>query len=179
MMALTMPRKAAGKPQNFTPEQNEALRKALLEFKERNELNQEQLGGKLGVEQQNAGRLLSVKGSGFSYQTGTRAARLLGYIGVDAFFEAQGVGLDRRAADPDPTTNSTQADGMRSARAVGISEKAIQLVNRRHAESGFHTSRWWCTQYIAQQDALDEARRELEPKQAPVAPRSKRAVANE
>jgi len=175
--SMAMARRPRGKPQNFTPEQNDALRKALLDWKDQNELTQQQVGEKLHVEQQGVARLLSAKGDGgFSYQTATRAARILGYIGVDAFFEAVGVALDRRAADPDPTTHPTQADGMRAARIVGVSEKAIIMVNRDVPAGEYHKASWWCTRYQIQQEALDEARRELEPKAKQSAPKSTRKL---
>lgn len=151
----------AGKPQNFTDEQNELLRRELVAFKERNGLTQEELGKKLDVEQQSAGRLLSVRGSGFSYVTATRAAQLLGYVGVDAFFLDKGVALGQKAPDVDPTIDARQAQGMVHARALGASEKAIQLVNRRVDKVNYYSAAWWCTRYLEQEEALREARAEL------------------
>ena len=179
-MMLAMAPKRAGKNPNFTDEQNAVLREELMAFMQENDLNQPAMAKKLGIEQPSVGRYVQAKNpTGFAYPIATKIARLRGYIGVDALFATRGVALDAKAAEVDPTLHPTQADGMRSARAVRVSEKAIQLVNKRHDPGVFHTAMWWCTQYISQQEALDEARREVEP-EPKAAPRSVRGkVANE
>lgn len=146
-----------GKPPTFTPEQSVALRKALEEMRQAKGWTQAQLGDKIGVAQQNASRVL--KSGNFGYINATKAARLLGYIGIDAFFEARSVALPRVAADVDPARDTRHAVGMHHARSLGVSERAIELVNRRVDKVNFYSSRWWCTQYLNQQEALDDASR--------------------
>lgn len=97
---MSSPRR--GQPSAFTAEQNEALRSELAEVHARKSLTQAKLGEILGVNQQNAGRLL--RSAGFSYVSATRLVRFLGYAGVDTFFRAKGVRLpesvesDRKAS---------------------------------------------------------------------------------
>lgn len=78
-----------GKPDAFTAEQNDALRAALADLQERKSMTQAKLGGVLGVNQQNAGRL--VRAGGFSYASATRLVRFLGFAGVDTFFRSRDV----------------------------------------------------------------------------------------
>lgn len=80
----------------FTTAQNRALRGELRRLREGYE-SQAALGDAIGVEQQNAGRLLNDGASGFSYATATAVARLAGFAGVDAFFRSKGVALDVHA----------------------------------------------------------------------------------
>lgn len=75
----------------FTPEQNKALRGALIIARDERGVSQAKLGEIIGCNQQNAGRLL--RDGGFSYGSATRLARFLGYAGVDAFFVKMGVAL--------------------------------------------------------------------------------------
>jgi hypothetical protein len=65
----------------FTREQNEALREALIAL---DYPSQAAAAEDLGINQQNAGRLL--REGGFSYATATKVAQLSGFAGVDSFF---------------------------------------------------------------------------------------------
>lgn len=84
----------------FTREQNAALRQALIALKYP---SQAAAAEALGIEQQNASRLLRDQG-GFSYATATRVAQLAGFDGVDSFFAAK--------VRPDSTTNVTDPDSL-------------------------------------------------------------------
>lgn len=75
----------------FTKEQNEALRTALADVRDRKKLPQSKVGEILGCNQQNACRLL--RSAGFSYTTATRLVRFLGFASVDTFFRSRGVSL--------------------------------------------------------------------------------------
>lgn len=78
----------------FTDAQNSALREALVDLHKKRNLSQTALGAILGIKQQNAGRLLKEDDdNGFSYESGTRLVRYLGFAGVDTFFRSRGVSL--------------------------------------------------------------------------------------
>lgn len=93
----------------FTMAQNAALREALAGLAYP---SQRAAADALGIEQQNASRLMNDERSGFSYSTGSKVAQLAGYEGVDSFFSDKGV-----AIAPDSTTNLTgdPDDAVRSA----------------------------------------------------------------
>lgn len=186
MLAMgTAAKKPAGKQANFSEAQNAALRNDLKEFVKANKLTQDRLGELLDEEQQSAGRHLAAKNpTGFSYQTATRAARLFGFSGVDDYFRERGVGFDLRAREPVGDAGAAQqADGMRAARAVKVSEAAIQMVNDSVPPGEFHHSMWWATRYIYQQEAINAAERAPAPAVPPSTravetPRSRRKVGN-
>lgn len=101
---------AGGRSEDFTPRQNEALRDALRDLRDRQGHSQATLGKLLSIKQQSAGRLLAGSG-GFSYASATQLVRALGYAGVDSFFRARGVALaepvtERRARRPARTGTS-------------------------------------------------------------------------
>lgn len=186
MLSMGRETRPRGKPQNFTPEQNDALRRALNQYMRENQMSQSEMGKILHIEQQNVGRLMNSLAQGFSYTTATRLVRRMGFIGVDAFFEVRSVALDKKAHDVDRNVDARQADAMAHARALGVSEKAIQLVNKRIDKVNYYSSAWWCTQYLNQQESLDEARKEMEaerPKPAErksePAPKSSRSTGTE
>lgn len=88
-----------GKPETFTPEQQGALRAALKEWiaEQRGagvHLTQEGIGELLGVVQQTAGRFLAHEGTGVSYASATKIARLTGAAGVDEFFAKRGLSVE-------------------------------------------------------------------------------------
>lgn len=166
-MMLAMGVKKQGKNPNFTEEQNAVLREALVGFMERNGLNQPAMAKMLKIEQPSVGRYVQAKNpTGFAYPVATKVARLAGYIGVDALFAAKGVALDAKATEPDPNVDDRQAMGMVHARALGASERAIQLVNRRVDKVNYYSAAWWCTRYLEQEESLREAMRELSGAQA-------------
>ncbi len=84
----------------FSEAQNAALRVALVALEARY-TSQVDLGKAIGVEQQNAGRLLRDERAGFGYATASRVAHLSGFTGVDSFFVAKGV-AHARAKDERP-----------------------------------------------------------------------------
>lgn len=92
-MNTGMPRTRRPHGSVFTPAQNRALRAELRRIRGAYD-SQAALGSAIGVEQQNAGRLLNDADAGFSYATATAVARLAGFAGVDALFRAKGVALD-------------------------------------------------------------------------------------
>lgn len=85
-----MAKRRRGHPTVFSPEQNRALRNALKSLST-SYPSQSALGEALGIEQQNAGRLMKDRRAGFSYSTASSVAQLSGFAGVDAFFSAKGV----------------------------------------------------------------------------------------
>ncbi len=85
-----MAKRRRGRGPIFSKVQNAALRTALLALTARFP-SQRSLGFALGLAQQNAGRLINDRRAGFSYVTACAVARLSGFSGVDAFFEANGL----------------------------------------------------------------------------------------
>lgn len=85
-----MAKQKKGHPKSFTTAQNRALREALASLL-KSHGSQPRLAAALGIKQQNVSRLLTDKRSGFSFSTASTVARLLGFSGVDAFFEVSGL----------------------------------------------------------------------------------------
>lgn len=77
----------------FTDGQNAALHVVLRDLQQRRHYSGVALAQLLGIEQQNASRLLKSADEGFSYRSATRLVRLAGFAGVDTFFRARGVAL--------------------------------------------------------------------------------------
>lgn len=83
-------RRKGGRPADFTPPQNRALR-ALLREMEQRYTSQRELGELLGIKQQNVSRLLNDRDASLSYSTARGLVRLAGHMTVDAFFAARGL----------------------------------------------------------------------------------------
>ena len=141
-----MARGGAGKPENFSPEIERALRAALLEFLEplpKKEKTQAAVGARLGVTQQTAGRYMRQEDAGFSWPAATRIARLAKYAGLDDFLAAKGLRLDEEGLVAGPWLERDTA--ARLALGRGYSQSAIDDVIRRFSGSGYQNRpvHWW------------------------------------
>lgn len=113
-----------GKPQNFTDEQNEALRAVIREYAQREDLVQTVVGARLGVGQQTVSKFLAGK-TGISYPTATKIAMVARGIGVDQLFAQMGVASgESEATDPLPE----RARATLAARLLGMPEAQLEPV---------------------------------------------------
>jgi transcriptional regulator with XRE-family HTH domain len=162
--------KLRGKPENFTREQVEVLRRGLNQWiatenaerakANRKALTQAEIGEALGITQQTVGKLLSSP-SGMSYQTATRLARLCRFAGVDELFASE---LGDRWLDEQKGIDVVQRSAIRHALHLEISLEAIEAVNKKLSGTHFQKARMWVDRYSAMQDAIDAARLEAVPK---------------
>jgi hypothetical protein len=175
-----------GKPEFFTRDQNQALRRALLAYLEplpREQRTQQAVGELLGVVQQTAGRYLTREDAGFSYLAATEVARLSGYKGVDEFFEAHGLMVGAKdAGRTELWPGRTLAIIL--AKRDGISETAIQAVVVRYQDR-YHQNRpppWWAERFrIEHDDEMSRARADAttqaaEKPREPPSPHDRKAV---
>lgn len=168
------PVRSGGKPQNYTREQNACLRAELEAWRKRSGLTKTAIGPRIGVSQQNVSNFLNNPRSGVSTPTAVAIAQAVGFPSPDDLFAARGVpGFRANDASPaphDPTKaapEAQQAEGALHARAMRVSERAIQIVDSNVPRGQFHKASWWCQQYIQQQQSLDEAARVIESSHAP------------
>lgn len=119
-----------GKQQAFTDEQLKALRDSIKEWRARPEnkaLSQKEVGAKIDVSQQTYSKF-EAGSIGAGYHTATKIARLVGFDGIDAFFEDRGVSVpgQKRGAHIDPfhrreiAANSMIKNGLISPEAYDI-----------------------------------------------------------
>lgn len=164
----TKPRQK-GKSENFSTEQIEALRSACRRYVNENELTQQDLADRLkereGIEigQQAVGNFLG--GGGLNYNNASGVARLLGFAGIDDFFENRDVASGKRELAKGRKAQEYGGDdqqefAMRMARQMGVSEKVIEHVNARLGPLtvGARQARSWATAYSIEQDAEDARR---------------------
>lgn len=109
----------------------------------------------LGVSQQTVAKFLSAKGDyGLSYFAATEVARLAGFDGVDAFFDAKGV---RPKSTLERNAWQWREHAITLARTNGMRESAIQRVVKRFAEDRYchATAHWWLERF--RQENADES----------------------
>lgn len=168
----------SGKPANFTPEQIQALRRALRDYHERQQgldspWSQKRTADAIGVSQQVAGRLLGKEMAGLSLPTALAIVRLEGFETLDAFFAAH---------SPSPVNPAAQRGnrdlGIILARRAGMADAAIAAVLDRYASSQYDNRpvKWWLGKFLAEDDDLDLMRPSDPPPAAPAIPASRPAT---
>lgn len=158
MMNFVAAKKAKlGKFETFDDDENEALRRALREYADKNKLSTTDLKPILFVSQQTAAGYLNGSG-GFSRPAARQLCWLLGYEGIDDFLKSAGVFRSRPGVDlklvKEPMT--PQAFAATLARRVNVSELAMSRVNKRYEHESHHVERWWLDRYLQEQSAIDE-----------------------
>jgi hypothetical protein len=139
----------AGKPQVYTREENEVLRAALRELRDREEWSQKQVGEFLDIKQQNAGRLLGKGPAGFARPGANRLAVHLGFSDAEHFLREQGVLAALTPIPDDPFGDRTTA--IKIALAMKVDQKAIDRVLHFYAkdvELLKKDVKWWATEFL-------------------------------
>lgn len=156
-----------GKVPNFTVDQVKEIGRALTHFNNRRKITDRELAKEmaqeLGMEvtQQTANNARNAKG--VQYSTAWAAAKVLGYGGVDEFFEKQGVAFGQRKLGDirgKDKTDDEKAQARRYAIAMGISDEAIDRYDKRMADKGITNQpvKRWVDGYSAEQDAITDER---------------------
>lgn len=133
-----------GKRQVFSDEENNVLRAALRKFRDTNDLTQKQIGELLGIEQQNAGRLLAKGRAGMSRDTANKFARTVGFRDAEHFLLENGVFA--QLEEPPQGNPWYQRDAaVTYARKLGYPEAAITAVITRYGSHDYTSKemKWW------------------------------------
>jgi hypothetical protein len=157
MLAVAHRKPKRGKFETFDDDENAALREELQAYVAKNGLSTNDLKPILLVSQQTAAGYLNGSG-GFSRLAARQLCWMLGYEGVDDFLRAKGVFKvgPNRVAGTGPTT--PQEFAMTLARRVGVTDLAMDRVNKRYEREPHHIERWWLDHYIQEQSAVDTER---------------------
>lgn len=166
-----MAEKRAGRVENFTQAQNEALREALCAYHDKQPKpmqSGEEIGKVIGVGQQAASKLM--RAGGFGYNSAERVAELAGFEHLKDFFRAKGVA----SKDTRQPAWARRDMATAAARRAGFRESAILATIDRYAEWEFDSRppKWWEERIrIAHEDEIEkegvaaqaEAARKLRP----------------
>lgn len=127
-----------GKPEAFTPEENEVFRRLLRQLIKDQGLSQAQAGERLHVAQQTVAKLVGPRGTGFSLPTARRLAAALGASGPEEL-------LARETAAGDGVPWAGREAAVLLARRVPYDERVIdRVVSRFSADTYAHRpTRWW------------------------------------
>lgn len=168
-------RSVGGKPEAYTPEENAVLRAALRRMRELEELTQAGVGAIIGVEQQNAGRLLAAGSKvGMGRATANRLARHIGFRDAEHLLLETGVLAEMQL--PPPARSSmgvtwTERDrAVRLAPTLGYDLAAVEAVVARFTDdtSRHRPMKWWFDKFFAE----ERDRAETPPTVVPAAPAS-------
>lgn len=136
-----------GKPEAFTEAENAALSSELRGLIAKHGWTQGEAGARLGVNQQNAGKLAGGR-QGFSRPTAVKLAALCGWDGPESMLRDLGVKAEARDA---PKGWPARDIAVSSARRIGYPEVAIESVVARYASTQYanRPSVWWMDRIVA------------------------------
>jgi len=159
----------AGKPEAFTPEENAALRAALVEYKASTGLSDREIGDQIGIEQQNVSA--KRKSGGFSRPTAIALVKQLGYPTVEDFLAEKGVLAALKPA-PQGSAWGDRDMAVRIASAMKLDPGAVDAVVKRHTDPA--AKHWPCKRWVDKFIAEDKEW-ELDGRagKAPPAPKSR------
>lgn len=135
-----------GKRESFDARENAAMSHVLRTLQEKNGWTQEEVGARIGVNQQNAGKILHGR-QGFSRFTAMKLALMCGFDGPDALLRDLGA----KAASGDAPKGWNERDiAVGAARRIGYPEAALDAVVGRYQTSEYanRKARWWMDRIV-------------------------------